>query len=92
MAIVSFSDRGLASFPPIYVGIFEGHWDPAVAIVRDGKVLAYAEEERFIRLKHAPRVYPIKELKYCLDQAGVRLTDIAAIGIKIGRASCRERV
>ena len=30
--------------PPYYLGIFEGHFDPAVAIVGDGKLIAYAEE------------------------------------------------
>lgn len=66
---------------PIYLGIFEGHWDPSVAIVCDGKVLAYAEEERFIRWKHAPRVYPIRALKYCLDQASLKPSEVTAIGI-----------
>lgn len=64
-----------------YVGIFEGHWDPSVAIVRDGVVLACAEEERFIRLKHAPRVYPIEALIYCLDHVGTKPDEVAAIGI-----------
>lgn len=66
---------------PIFVGIFEGHWNPAVAIVQSGKILAYAEEERFIRLKHAPRVYPIESLKFCLDFAQIRPHEVAAIGI-----------
>ena len=67
--------------PPIYAGIFEGHFDPSVAFVCDGKVIAYAEEERFIRHKHAPFTYPIRSLKYCLDRTGIRPGDIAAVGI-----------
>ncbi|MDP8238617.1 MAG: carbamoyltransferase C-terminal domain-containing protein [Candidatus Hatepunaea meridiana] len=66
---------------PLYVGIFEGHSDPAVAIVRDGEILAYAEEERFVRLKHAPNIYPISSLLYCLNQDGVNAEDVRAIGI-----------
>lgn len=66
---------------PVYLGIFEGHFDPAVAAVRDGKVLAYAEEERFTRQKHAYRVYPLRAVKFCLDRAGVGPEEVAAIGI-----------
>ncbi len=64
-----------------FLGIFEGHFDPAVAIVRDGKLLAYAEEERFIRNKHANRVYPHRALSYCLKAAGVEPGDITGIGL-----------
>ena len=67
--------------PDHYLGIFEGHFDPAVALVRRGEVIAYAEEERFIRQKHANRVYPRRALKYCLDTAGIGPGDIAAIGL-----------
>jgi carbamoyltransferase len=69
------------NFPPVYIGIFEGHFDPSVAVVCEGKVIAYAEEERFIRYKHAPFMYPIKSLEYCIDKAGIKPSDIAAIGI-----------
>ena len=65
----------------VYLGIFENHFDPAVAIVRDGQVLAYAEEERFIRQKHAYRVFPARALKFCLDTAGIGPADVAAIGV-----------
>lgn len=65
----------------LFLGIFEGHWDPAVAIVHDGNVLAYSEEERHIRFKHAPRIYPVRALQYCLDTAGAKLEDIEAVGI-----------
>src|SRR6478672_8821517 len=64
-----------------FLGIFEGHADPAVAVVRDGEVVAYAEEERFIRQKHAWGVYPHKALGFCLDTAGILLSDVEAVGI-----------
>lgn len=66
---------------PTYVGIFEGHSNPSVAVVRDGKVLAYAEEERFIRLKHAYNIYPIRALKFCLDQVGIKPEEVDAIAL-----------
>ncbi len=64
-----------------YLGIFEGHADPAVAIVSNGAIVAYAEEERFTRQKHAWGVYPIRSLKFCLETAGIELSDVAAVGL-----------
>ena len=64
-----------------FLGIFEGHADPAVAIVRDGEIVAYAEEERFIRQKHAWGVYPHKSLEFCLATAGISLSDVETVGI-----------
>lgn len=55
--------------------------DPSVAVVRDGRVIAYSEEERHIRNKHAPGVYPRRALEYCLATAGVGMEEIAAVGI-----------
>lgn len=66
---------------PYFLGIYEGHADPAVALVQNGKVIAYAEEERFIRFKHAFAIYPRHALKYCLDVAGITLSDVAAVAI-----------
>ena len=43
---------------PCFIGINADYVDPAVAIVRDGKVLACVEEERFIVNKHALGHYP----------------------------------
>jgi len=65
----------------LFLGIFEGHSDPAVAIVRGGEVLAYAEEERHLRYKHAHGLYPSRALQYCLDVAGATIEDIVAVGI-----------
>ncbi len=67
--------------PSFYLGIFEGHADPAVAIVSEGRVIAFAEEERFIRQKHAFGIYPINALKFCLRSAGIELSEVAAVGL-----------
>ena len=50
--------------------------DPAAALVADGEILAYAEEERLIRHKHAPHVFPLRSIKACLDMAGRGLEDV----------------
>ncbi len=64
-----------------FLGLFEGHADPAACLVRDGKVIAYAEEERFLRNKHAFGLYPINAIKYCLNCVDISLSDISAVGI-----------
>lgn len=64
-----------------WVGIFEGHWNPAVAIVSGGRVLAYMEEERLNRIKHSPRVYPLRALQSCLTQAGITPRDVTGIAV-----------
>ncbi|HEX5539741.1 MAG TPA: carbamoyltransferase [Methylophilaceae bacterium] len=48
-----------------------GH-DPSAAIVVDGKIVAAAEEERFIRDKHAKNKFPYEAAKYCLREAGIK--------------------
>jgi carbamoyltransferase len=47
-----------------------GH-DASAAILVDGKIVAAAEEERFIRDKHAKNKFPYEAAKFCLKQAGV---------------------
>jgi carbamoyltransferase len=68
------------SQPLAFLGICEGY-DPSVAIVVDGKVIAFAEEERFIRYKHAHNIYPENALRYCLEVAGMKMQDIASVGV-----------
>src|SRR5579862_5162792 len=57
------------------LGYFHGI-DPAAAIVTDGEIVAYAEEERLVRYKHAPHVLPIRSIRACLELAGLKLKDI----------------
>jgi carbamoyltransferase len=65
----------------VYLGISLGPVDPSVAAVRAGRVVSYAEEERYVRNKHADGVYPIRSLRYCLQEAGVHLDEVAAVGV-----------
>jgi carbamoyltransferase len=48
-----------------------GH-DASAAILVDGKIIAAAEEERFIRDKHAKNKFPYEAAKFCLKQAGIK--------------------
>jgi carbamoyltransferase len=64
----------------IILGLNTFHADSAAAIVRDGVLVAAAEEERFRRIKHWAG-FPSQSITYCLDEAGVSLGDIDHIAI-----------
>src|ERR1051325_10768567 len=58
------------------LGINAAFHDPAACLVRDGAVLAAAEEERFTRIKHGKRPVPFSTyelpfhaIDYCLREA-----------------------
>lgn len=57
------------------LGYFHGI-DPAAAIIMDGRVAAYVEEERLIRVKHAPGMFPIRSIESCLKLTGLELSDV----------------
>ena len=65
----------------VYLGINAEPVDPSAAVVQGGKVLAFAEEERFIRNKHAIGVYPLKALEYCLKAARISMSDIDSAAV-----------
>lgn len=54
----------------VVLGIHKGH-DSSAAIVKDGKIIADVQEERFARVKHSGNV-PINSIEYCLKQAGIK--------------------
>ena len=60
------------------LGISAYYHDSAAAIIRDGKIIAAAQEERFTRKKHDPG-FPHKAARFCLQQAGIGLADIEAV-------------
>src|SRR5690349_11044489 len=66
--------------PLLIVGINAYHADSAACIVRDGKLLAAAEEERFRRVKHWAG-FPSQAIAYCLQEAGLRLGDVNHVAV-----------
>ena len=54
--------------------------DAAAAIVADGRIIAAAEEERFVRIKHVT-AFPVCAIRYCLKAAGVQLRDLDAVAV-----------
>jgi carbamoyltransferase len=64
----------------IILGINAYHADAAACILRDGKLVAAAEEERFRRIKHWAG-FPTEAIRYCLSEAGVSIDDVDHIAI-----------
>src|SRR6516165_5163213 len=62
----------------IILGLNAFHADSSAALVRDGKLIAAAEEERFRRIKHWAGV-PSRAVAYCLHEAGVQLSQVEHI-------------
>jgi len=60
------------------VGISAHFHDAACCLLKDGVLIAAAEEERFTRRKHDATI-PIRALKYCLEEARLSLAEIEAI-------------
>ena len=52
--------------------------DSAACILRDGHIVAAAQEERFTRKKHDPR-FPKNAIKYCLEEAGITVQDLDCV-------------
>jgi carbamoyltransferase len=60
----------------VYVlGVSCYYHDAAAALLRDGVLIAAAEEERFSRVKHDYR-FPRNAIRFCLDQAGIEGNDL----------------
>lgn len=61
------------------LGISCFYHDAAAAIIRDGQLVAAAQEERFTRLKHDAE-FPVHAINYCLRQAGISVGELDYVG------------
>ena len=76
----------------IILGLNAFHGDSAAALVRDGELVAAAEEERFRRVKHWAG-FPSQAIAYCVRQAGLSLSDVQHIAInQDGRANLLRKL
>jgi predicted NodU family carbamoyl transferase len=57
------------------LGVSCYYHDAAAALLRDGGLIAAAEEERFSRIKH-DYGFPRNAIQFCLDQAGLQGKDL----------------
>jgi carbamoyltransferase len=59
----------------LILGVSAFYHDSAAALLRDGEIVAAAQEERFTRIKH-DSAFPENAIRYCLTEAGVTGADI----------------
>jgi carbamoyltransferase len=64
--------------PTYILGVSAYFHDSAAAILRDGEILAAAQEERFTRIKH-DAAFPTNAVRYCLNETGIELHDVQHI-------------
>ncbi|MDD3557640.1 MAG: carbamoyltransferase [Melioribacteraceae bacterium] len=57
------------------LGISAYYHDSAAALIKDGEIIAAAQEERFSRRKHDHR-FPVNAVKYCLSEAKIKADDL----------------
>jgi carbamoyltransferase len=60
------------------LGISAFYHDAAAAIIKNGEIIAAAQEERFTRVKHDPR-FPVNAINYCLEEAFIEADDLEAV-------------
>ena len=60
------------------LGISAFYHDSAACILKDGEILAAAQEERFTRIKHDQN-FPIKAIKYCLQEVGINASELEIV-------------
>jgi carbamoyltransferase len=61
------------------LGISCFYHDAAAALIKDGRLIAAAQEERFTRKKHDPG-FPTNAVRYCLQEGHITPADIDYIG------------
>jgi len=65
--------------PPTFVlGISCFYHDAAACLLKDGVIVAAAQEERFSRIKHDPS-FPAEAIAYCLREAGITSRDLSLV-------------
>ena len=65
----------------IYIlGLNSFHGDSSACILKNGKIIAAAEEDRFNRIKHYAG-FPAESIKYCLKEANISINDVDHIAV-----------
>ena len=69
----------MSSKPTYILGISAFYHDSAACLVKNGEILAAAQEERFTRKKH-DESFPVNAVAYCLKEAGIGIEDVDFVG------------
>jgi len=71
-------------------GLNSAYHESSVCLIKDGQIIAIAEEERFNRKKHAkparvdnPDELPLEALNYCLKKAGITFDEVDYVGYSL---------
>jgi carbamoyltransferase len=64
----------------LILGLNAHHGDSSACLLRDGAIVAAAEEERFRRVKHWAG-FPSQAITYCLEEAGAKLEDVSHVAV-----------
>jgi carbamoyltransferase len=59
----------------VILGISAFYHDSAASLIKDGEIIAAAQEERFSRIKH-DKSFPKDAIKYCLNECGIEMSDV----------------
>ena len=62
------------------IGLNAYHPDSSACIIKNGRLISAAEEERFNRIKHYSG-FPINALKFCLKSCDINLSNVSYIAI-----------
>ncbi|AMV47677.1 carbamoyltransferase family protein [Paraburkholderia caribensis] len=73
------------------LGVSAFYHDSAAAVLKDGMIVAAAQEERFSRKKHDPR-FPRGAINYCLEEAEIDGGELAAIAFYDDPALTADRI
>ena len=72
------------------LGVNTAYHESSACLLRDGEIVAMAEEERFNRIRYAKRArvdnpdeLPEQAMAWCLKEGGIDWTDLAAIGYSL---------
>jgi carbamoyltransferase len=60
------------------LGISAFYHDSSATLVRDGKIVSAAQEERFTRIKH-DSTFPINAIDFCLKESNIKVSDLSWI-------------
>ena len=78
-----------------YLGIFGGvGTNPSAVLLKGKKIIAFAEEERFTRIKNAPLSLPINAIFYCLKKGKIsinKVKDVSFEGIALINLNCSQK-
>lgn len=71
----------------IVLGITAFNHDSSAGLIKNGKIVAFGEEERFNGIKHT-NVFPSQAVNYCLKEAGIGIEDVTDVAFYFNPRKC----